>query len=46
VAKPTCEIRCEGCGEWFPSPIQFGSGGVFQFVARSLGMQRTAPPVV
>ena len=23
------EIRCEHCGEWFPSPIAFGGGESF-----------------
>jgi hypothetical protein len=25
----TCEIRCEHCGTWFKSPIQFGNNEAF-----------------
>ena len=26
---PTCEIRCERCSQWFPSPVHFGSSESF-----------------
>lgn len=26
---PTCEIRCEHCGAWFQSPMQFGNADAF-----------------
>ena len=44
IIELRCEVRCQHCGEWFKSGIQFGDAGTFFNTSTSGNLQQCPNP--